>query len=236
MGGKVIFGVEEPEMYLYPQAQRALYKNLIGLSANTQMLYTTHNQNFVDAARPDDIVLLRKNTVKGTYNLQKDDYFNMDNAAKQKYKIYTHFNTERNELFFAKKVLLVEGDSDKILFSALCEEKWKIDLDSAGISIISCGGKGGIVYFIGVCKIIGLEAIFSVWDKDEEVDDNAIFDEVKEKKKGLELDPNLEGFLGLPEGVSALKVKNAFEWAMNVKSEDIPKEFNDIKDFFLNRT
>src|SRR3989344_4636878 len=29
MGGKVVFGIEEPEMYLYPQAQRALYKNFI---------------------------------------------------------------------------------------------------------------------------------------------------------------------------------------------------------------
>ena len=50
-----------------------------------------------------------------------------ENAEKQKHNIYTHFNPERNELFFARKALLVEGDSDKILFSTLCENKWNIN-------------------------------------------------------------------------------------------------------------
>ena len=67
MGGNVIFGIEEPEIYLYPQAQRALYKNFIKLSENTQIFYTTHNPNFVDGGRPDDIVLLRKDIDRGTY-------------------------------------------------------------------------------------------------------------------------------------------------------------------------
>ena len=108
MGGNVIFGIEEPEIYLYPQAQRALYKNFIKLSENTQIFYTTHNPNFVDGGRPDDIVLLRKDIDRGTYLLEKDNAFNAENAKKQKHKIYTHFNPERNELFFARKALLVE--------------------------------------------------------------------------------------------------------------------------------
>jgi len=231
MGGKVIFGIEEPEMYLYPQAQRSLYKNLVKLSKETQVFYSTHNQNFVDASRPDDIVLLRKDIQKGTYKLEKQDYFNAEIAEKQQHKIYTHFNTERNELFFAKRVLLVEGDSDKILFTTLCEEKWRIDLDSAGVSIIACGGKGGVVYFIGICKIIGFKNYFAIWDKDKKIDNNDILDDAKSNDKGFQIDPNLEKFLGLPEGEDALKVKNAYNWAKDIKEQDIPKEFNPIKEF-----
>jgi len=230
MGGKVIFGIEEPEIYLYPQAQRALYKNFIKLSENTQIFYATHNPNFVDGGRPDDIVLLRKDLNRGTYLLKKDTTFNAENAEKQKHKIYTHFNPERNELFFARKTLLVEGDSDKILFSTLCENKWGVSLDEKGISIIECGGKGGVFYFLGVCRLIGFDDYFAVWDKDESLNNTNLLDEAKNNSKGLELDPNLESVLGLPDGDNAEKVKNAYEWAIN-KDNKIPKSFESIKKF-----
>lgn len=230
MGGKVIFGIEEPEIYLYPQAQRALYKNFINLSKKTQIFYTTHNPNFVDAARPEDLILLRKNEEQGTFALDKDPVFNTKNAEKQKHRIYTHFNSERNEIFFAHKVLLVEGDSDKILFSTLCEKRWDIDIDKKGVSIISCGGKGGVSYFVGVCKLIGFEDYFAVWDKDQDLDKSEFLDKAGIENKGLELIPNLEVFLGLAQGNDADKVKNAHEWALDEKNI-LPTEFEVVKNF-----
>lgn len=230
MGGKVIFGIEEPEIYLYPQAQRALYKNFIKLSANTQIFYTTHNPNFVDAVRPEDITLLRKNEDQGTFALDKDSRFNTPNAEKERYRIYTHFNPERNELFFARKVLFVEGDSDKILFSTLCEKRWNINIDEKGISIISCGGKGGVSYFIGVCKLIGFDEYFAVWDRDEVLENPTLLEEAKTNGKGIEINPNLEGFLSLPQGEGAEKVKNAHLWAADT-SKTIPTEFDSINTF-----
>jgi len=230
MGGKVIFGIEEPEMYLYPQAQRALYKNFIKLSERTQIFYTTHNPNFVDAGRPDDIVLLRKDLERGTYKLEKDSAFNTETATEQSHKIYTHFNSERNELFFARKVLFVEGDSDKILFTTLCESRWNINLDEKGISVIECGGKGGVVYFLGVCRLIGFEDYFAIWDKDDELEHTTLLDEAKQNGKGLELDPNLESVLDLPGGDNAEKVKNAYEWATNGTIQ-IPANFGEVENF-----
>lgn len=230
MGGKVIFGIEEPEIYLYPQAQRALYKNFIKLSENTQIFYTTHNPNFVDAVRPEDIILLRKDQEQGTFALEKDSAFTTENAEKHRYRIYTHFNPERNELFFARKVLFVEGDSDKILFSTLCEKRWDINIDERGISIISCGGKSGVSYFVGVCKLIGFENYFAVWDKDKELDNPDLLNITKENGKGFEFDPNLESSLGLPQGEGADKVKNAHEWACD-ETKTIPTDFDVVKNF-----
>ena len=230
MGGKVVFGIEEPEMYLYPQAQRALYKNFIKLSKQTQIFYTTHNPNFVDAGRPDDIVLLRKDLERGTYKLEKDSAFNAENAMDQRHKIYTHFNPERNELFFARRVLFVEGDSDKILFTSLCENRWGINLDEKGISVIECGGKGGVVYFLGVCRLIGFEDYFAVWDKDGDLENTELLDEARQNGKGLEIDPNLESILRLPEGDNAEKIKNAYEWATNTVSQ-IPTDFEIVENF-----
>lgn len=40
-----------------------------------------------------------------------------------------------------------------------------------------------------------------------------------------------EKFLKLPSGKDAKKVKNAYEWAVSVKTEDIPKQFIKLKEF-----
>lgn len=236
IGGNVIFGIEEPEIYLYPQAQRSLYKNFIELAQSTQIFYTTHNPNFVSAARPDDIFLLRKDADQGTYDLPKAPFFNSKNAEEDniKFKIYTHFNPERNELFFAKKVLFVEGDSDKILFTTLCNAKWGIDIDTRGISIISCNGKGGVNYFVGICNLIGLEDYLAVWDEDTEDEsyspEKDFLQDALEKKKGIQIAGNLEKFLKLPG--SSNKIENAYKWASNCKASEIPCEFEKVRSFF----
>ncbi len=235
MGGKVIFGIEEPEIYLYPQAQRSLYKNFITLAKNTQVFYATHNPNFVDASRPDDICLLRKSKKKGTFKLEKDSFFNQEEAKEMYHKIYTHFNPERNEMFFAKKNLFVEGYADKILFTFLSENIWGIDLDREGISIISCGGKSGVNYFVGVCRLIGFDNYFAIWDSD----DNSYAPRIDslsntlKNKKGIEIPGNIEKLLNLPGGEGAEKVKNAYRWALKAKKEDLPNEFGAIEKFLL---
>jgi len=234
MGGKVIFGIEEPENFLYPNAQRSLYQSFRELSKNSQIFYTTHNPNFIDAYYAYEIEILQKTKEKGTVNLSKDrSYLTEETAEKEKFKIYTQFNRERNELFFARKVILVEGDTDKILWTTLCKERWGFDLDKNGVVIIECGGKGGVNYFIGVCKLIGIQNYFAVWDQDTEEEYNPRKDWLNEAKttgKGIEIPGNLEKFLKLPEGGNANKVRNAYEWAINGNNK-IPQLFLKVKQF-----
>lgn len=61
MGNRVIFGIEEPELFLYPHAQRALYRSFQEISHTSQIIYTTHNPNFLNAQNPETLFLLRKN-------------------------------------------------------------------------------------------------------------------------------------------------------------------------------
>lgn len=243
MGGKAILAIEEPEIYLYPQAQRELYKTFQNLSKNTQIFYTTHNPNFVDATRAYEVEILCKDKEKGTYNLTKSSHVTEENAEKDKFRIYTHFNTERNEIFFAKKVILVEGASDKILWTTLIEDKWEIDIDREGISIIECGGKGGGVYFIGVCKLMGITDYFAVWDQDTEGQIDDKYNHLQsslDNGRGLEIPETLENFLQkkFPEKEyphfnfgKDKKVENAYNWASNVIVTEIPDEFRAVKNF-----
>lgn len=219
MGGNVIFGIEEPEIYLYPQAQRALYKSFQEISNTSQIFYTSHNPNFIDASRAYEIEMLCKTAEDGTINTQKNkNFINAIEGEKQRFKIYTHFNTERNEIFFAKKVVLVEGDSDKIFYQTLAELYWNYDLDRKGVSIISCGGKGGVAYFTGLCVAMGITNYYSIWDEDEPLDNSKLLNTTKLKGKGLELSPNLEVFLNNSLDLqlsnnSSMKVKQAYEVA-----------------------
>ncbi|MGB3480525.1 MAG: AAA family ATPase [bacterium] len=238
MGGKVIFGIEEPENFLYPNAQRSLYQSFQELSKNSQIFYTTHNPNFIDAYRAYEIEILQKIKDKGTVHLQKDkQYLTEETAEEEKFRIYTQFNTERNELFFARKVVLVEGDSDKILWTALCENRWGLDLNKDGITIIECGGKGGVNYFIGVCKLVGIQDYFAIWDQDNEEEYSPRKDwlsETKDDDKGIGIPGNLEKFLGLPEGNNAKKVKNAYKWALDEKNK-IPELFLKVKKYLTEK-
>jgi len=236
MGGRVIFGIEEPEISLYPQAERGLFKTLQDLSLNTQIFYTTHSPNFVNAKRSYEIELLSKSEKKGSFLRKKDQMISKKYLESSKFKIYTHFNSERNELFFAKQILLVEGDADKILFETLSEKKWKVDISQQGISIIECGGKGGVIYFIGVCRLLGLTNFFAVWDedsKDDYEDGIGNLQYADKQAKGLQIPDTLEDFLGLPPGKDAKKVKNAYEWASNVETGQILSFFDPVKDFFV---
>ncbi len=235
--GKVVLAIEEPEIFLYPQAQRHLYEHFRKLAysadgKSTQIFYTTHNPNFIDAYYADEIEILRKPEDRGTINSEKNtEYLTRDMAEKEKFKIYTHFNSERNELFFAHKIVLVEGESDKILWTTLCEQRWNINLNKEGISIIECGGKGGINYFVGVCYLMGLTNFFAIWDQDNDDDYNPKKDWLSDlNDRGLEIPGNLEKFLKLPEAKNSQKVKNAYEWAAN-KENKIPDKFDVVRNF-----
>ncbi len=252
MKNKAVLAIEEPEIYLYPQAQRQLYSNFIGMAYpesgsqdGTQIIYTTHNPNFVDATRANEVEILQKSASRGTCLLPKSEYVTSERSEQDRFKTYAHFNTERNEIFFAKKVLLVEGDSDKIMWSTLLGEKWEILINKEGISIIECGGKTGVLYFIGVCRFMGID-YFAIWDADngdDEVNDrHGLFSATISEGRGLEIPGNLEQFLSskfdavsYPQFVfsQSNKIEHAFEWANSVNISDIPEEFLSIKNFFM---
>jgi len=235
--GKAIFAIEEPELFLYPQAQRELYDNFQTISNTTQIFYTTHNPNFLNPRRAFEIELITKTKELGTILRKKNKTLvNEDYFKAKEFKIYAHFNTYRNEIFFAKYVILVEGDSDKILWTTIIEDKWGILLNKNGVSIIECGGKGGVMYFIGVMRLLGITDYFAIWDKDSGADPDT-HGQLKssiESKTGLEIEPTLEKFLKrhFPDQQfrDDHKIEDAFKWANEVTLDKIPMELNLVKD------
>lgn len=137
-----LFLIEEPEMYLHPQMQRSLYKTIRQIGETNQVIYITHSPHFVTIPEFNEIVLVSKNN-NGT--LIKKSTLQTSDALKNKFR--KELDPERNEMFFAKKLLIVEGDTEKMAFPEFAK-RMGIDFDGVGSTIIEVGGKRNLIDFV----------------------------------------------------------------------------------------
>ncbi len=137
-----LFLIEEPEMYLHPQMQRSLYKTIRQIGETNQVIYITHSPHFVTIPEFNEIVIVSKNN-NGTHI--KKSTFKTSDALRNKFR--KELDPERNEMFFARKLLIVEGDTEKMAFPEFAK-RMGIDFDRVGSTIIEVGGKRNLIDFI----------------------------------------------------------------------------------------
>jgi hypothetical protein len=159
----VVLLIEEPELFLRPQAQRYLYRLLRRFAdAGNQVIYSTHSPSFLNVSRLEELALVQRHPHSGTGVVQPRPITPDDD-----FRVLTEFDAERSELFLARAALLVEGQTEKLAFPFVFEALGH-DLDREGISIISCGGKSNIPLFARVCHAAGVPFI-AVFDRDAPV-------------------------------------------------------------------
>jgi len=165
------FIFEEPELYLHPQAQRELYSSLKNLSENNnQVLISTHSSSFIDLDSYKSICIIYKdNITDGTKHLQctQDIFTSLDD--KKRFNMTYWINPDRGELFFAKKVLLVEGQTDKTVISFLSKQIGCFRYD---YTLIDCGSKDNMPLYIHLLNNFKLPHIV-IYDKDHQSYKNA---------------------------------------------------------------
>jgi len=165
------FIFEEPELYLHPQAQRELYSSLKKLSeTNNQVLLSTHSSSFIDLELYKSIcVIYKKNTTDGSKHLQCTSDIFTTIPDKKKFNITYWINPDRGELFFAKKVILFEGPTDKIVIPYLAKQLGCFRYD---YTLIDCGSKDNIPIYIHLLNSFKLSYLV-VYDKDHQTSKNA---------------------------------------------------------------
>ena len=152
---------EDPELYLHPQKSRELYDCFIKLSKlGTKIYLKTYSSSFLGLKQYKSICVINKINNNVRIVQAKDGIFKGD--AIKAFNMNYWINPDRSELFFAKKVILVEGQTDKIVISFLGKllKVFKYDY-----SIIECGSKSTIPQFIMLLNLFKIPYVV-VYDKD----------------------------------------------------------------------
>jgi predicted ATP-dependent endonuclease of OLD family len=131
--------VDEPELHLHPRWQRALLSVFEKLAASTgnQFVLATHSSIFIS---PTSIQYVSR--VFSENQQSRLIKLNNTNLPDRRH-LFSIVNSHNNEsIFFADKVVLVEGLSDKLFFEAVLKKFANTDVNSSVLEIIAVGGKG----------------------------------------------------------------------------------------------
>ena len=144
----MIIGIEELEIYQHPVRARAFARVLSSLTkdAGVQLIAATHSPYFV---RPEQFESVRR-VVAGdggsraiqTTLTEISDRANCEQESARK-TIEQLVPKTFSEGFFADGVVLVEGDTDRVIVEVLAERLGS-PLDLIGISVLDTGGKANL--------------------------------------------------------------------------------------------
>jgi len=155
----IILAIEEPELYIHPQLAKLFYDVMKEFSTSDQVIFATHSPLFVDAFEHDSIAIVTKPSVEKGTVVSTCDSTAFDGLDDRKiFKGLTRLNPTINEMFFAKRVLLVEGQEDQIAVSAYLLDAGAIQnrIEEIDWSIIVAGGKKAIPFFQRVLNAFGI--------------------------------------------------------------------------------
>jgi putative ATP-dependent endonuclease of OLD family len=130
-----IVGLEEPETHLHPSAVRILWKYLESVPG--QKIISTHSGQLL--AQVPLASIRRLVRTKIGVECRSIDTTKFTSAEER--RIGFHVKQTRGELFFASAWLLVEGETEDIIFPAVADVVG-VDLEAKGIRIISYAQSG----------------------------------------------------------------------------------------------
>jgi putative ATP-dependent endonuclease of OLD family len=230
----VVFGVEEPEIYLHPQMIRKIKDVLMELSRDPeyQIICPTHSPVLIDMAESHrSVVRFERDTARNVTVFQADtEIFSGPTANEQRrqLKMIAEFDSSVNEIFFSKRVVLVEGDTEMAVFqeSADLLDLFPNRLDRRDTTFINCRGKGSILLFMKVLNHfrIGYLVVHDI-DRADDNTNQQIMDEATCNVEIITFNPNIETVLGYsPSGKD--KPIRALRRLHDLHSQNaLPREF-----------
>jgi putative ATP-dependent endonuclease of the OLD family len=157
-----LLAVEEPELFLHPHARRMLSNKLdefvtLNQKYYNQVIIATHSQEFIRNTEIENIIVVRKanNKSTNTYSLSSNK-----RTIQEIQKIKQLLWSKNSELFFADKVILVEG-GEEYLIPAIADYSFgqKGILDKNNVSVIKVGGKSQFGIYLTLLRDLGIDYI-----------------------------------------------------------------------------
>lgn len=160
-GGLVL--VDEPELHLHPRWQNiflGLFRDLAP-ERNCQFIITTHSPVFVTPDTISSITRIFRSASSGSSRIALKDV-----RLPQKKNLVRMINSQNNErLFFADKVVLVEGITDRLVISSLLQACAQLFRRNEAVEVVEVGGKGNFSDYRAV--LVGLlTPAYTIADRD----------------------------------------------------------------------
>lgn len=153
---------EEPEFYLSPQQERACYDSLRRHSEQGLLvMVSTNSSRFIELEDYASLCLFQRKDEEISIYQYRGNLFSGDEVVG--FNMNYWLNPDRSELFFANKVILVEGQTDKMIISYLAK---KLGIFDYSYSVIECGSKSVIPQFIRLLNAFHIPYV-AVYDKDQ---------------------------------------------------------------------
>lgn len=159
----IYFIVEEPELYLHPQSQRSLFESFVALSkSGRQVILSTHSSVLIDVERYRSIYIASKENNSNETKVRQcaEDLFAGD--SNKDFNLSYWINPDRGELFFASKVILLEGATDKTAVLLLAK---KLRVFKYEYTLIDCGSKDNIPLYVRLLNKFQIPYV-AVYDRD----------------------------------------------------------------------
>lgn len=138
---------EEPELFLHPKVTFNLRESLYKLAKDSpyQVLCATHSPMMIDISKPhSSLIRAVKENDEMTHTYQVgEDIFGMDDDIKQRVQMINRFNPHICEAFYADQVILVEGDTEAIVYRDLLDRFFP----DREVFVLNTGSKNNFPFF-----------------------------------------------------------------------------------------
>ena len=224
------FIFEEPELYLHPQAQKSLLYSLENLSLNSQVVLCTHTSSLISLEKYKSIAIVRKDNNTKETNITQYQEEILEEDEKKNFQLVSWINQDRAELFFAKKVILLEGATEKTVIPYIAK---KLGVFKYEYTLIDCGSKNNIPSYVKLLETFKIPYI-AVYDKDHQLRkkqdaidiadrDSQKIEDLIDTGESIIFENDIEEELGMSAGTSSKPFKALQE--VSDESFNIPNSF-----------
>jgi hypothetical protein len=156
--GRTLLLIDEPELYLHPQAielVKTAFRNLA--ESGYQVIYSTHSPAMLDRKAIRDVVLVRKDDVRGTHRRASLPEAIDHCVREREHQSEILFSlTHASQVLFAEQVILAEGKTEKFVLPTLMEAASGRTLGAARRALVPVEGSESILPMKAVVESLDL--------------------------------------------------------------------------------
>lgn len=157
-GRTTLLLIDEPELYLHPQAVEVVRAALNRLARDGyQVLITTHSANMISRSDAPNALLIRRTAVGGTtcYPRIKDAVrIAIQDAEYQSEALFALSNSSK--ILFSERVGIIEGKTERTILPAIFQHEHGLTPDEDKIGLVDIGGTTNIPDTMRVLNAMGV--------------------------------------------------------------------------------